>query len=171
MIYRIATLDELRMAFFGAMQLIADAWDKKERLFVTAPAQESDPELKKIILSGAFIPGMVGRAELGGYEALASRKGVFKMTISTLPETEANEAWELAQELENGFLPFTVDPLLVKPSRAYDPDADENQDEPIEDKKPCPLFCDFPYTENIGLLPDGRNGITVTVPWWTWTQN
>lgn len=131
MIYRIASLDEMRMAFFSTMIRAAEAWGAS-RVFIFAPAQEASPDPALLFLAGAFIPGSVNRAELGGYEALAIRHGIFKMTVSALPEHVSNEAWELAQALENAFLPYTLDALPTLPTQAHDknePDFEPEKDE------------------------------------------
>lgn len=154
---RVPTLNEIRKTLFATMQ---DALAEEEdlgKVFIVPPAQESDPELKKILVIASFSPGIVDRQELGGYGALAKRQGIWKMNISSLKDTNANEPWQIAEKLENTFQKYTVDGLVVV------------QNEEVG--SPCAVFCEFPYSEDIGTLPDGRKGITVTVPWWTWTQN
>lgn len=155
---RPATLNEIRRALFRTMQEAVAEDEDDGRVYVVPPAQEGEPGLKMLLLLSSFTPGQVNRAELGGYGALAERVGIWKMTISALKDNDAGEPWRLAEKLEQAFLPYTVDALEVVP-----PD-DDGEDV-------CAVYCSFPYTENVGVLPDGRNGISVTVPWWTWTQN
>lgn len=154
---RPATLNEIRRALFRKMQEAAAEDEDAGRVYVVPPAQEGEPGLKMLLLLSSFTPGLVNRAELGGYGALAERSGIWKMTISALKDNDAGEPWRLAEKLEQAFMRYTVDALPVgEPGGAEDI---------------CPVYCDFPYTENLGVLPDGCNGISVTVPWWTWTQN
>lgn len=154
---RVPSLNEIRRTLFSTMQ---DALSKDEdagKVFIVPPAQESDPELKKILVIASFSPGDVSRQELGGYGALAKRQGIWGMNITFLKDTNISEPWRIAELLEETFRKYTVDGLVVV--------------ETEEMGSPCAIFCEFPYSENVGTLPDNRNGITVTVPWWTWTQN
>lgn len=153
---RPATLNEIRRALFRTMQEAVAKDEDDGRVYVVPPAQEGEPGLKMLLLLSSFTPGLVSRAELGGYGALAERSGIWKMTISALKDNDAGEPWRLAEKLEQAFMRYTVDALRVTETDSADV---------------CSVYCDFPYTENVGVLPDGRNGISVTVPWWTWTQN
>lgn len=160
------TLNDVRRAFFTAMQKAVAEEEAAGKVFVVPPNQEADPELKQILLISGFTPGTVGRLELGGHGALAQRSGIFKMSLSFLKTANAGEPWQIAEKLEAAFRPFTVEGLEVCAQAA--PDA-----------PPCAVFCDFPYTETIGFTyggavddtPDGRSLITVTVPWWAWVAN
>lgn len=155
---RVLTLNEIRRALFTTMQDALAEEEDAGKIFIVPAAQDSDPELKKILIISTFTPGIVNRQELGGYGALAERHGIWKMNISSLKDTNAGEPWQIAEKLENTFTHYTVDGL---------PAIDSEDDiEPAYD-----IYCEFPYSESIGTMPDGRNGITVTVPWWTWTQN
>lgn len=156
--YRIAGLDEIRIAFFTRAQEALALFNDPD-VWLAAPAQDAEIDLKKLAVITSFIPSGVARKEFGGSGSLAERHGVWKALISIFPGTDENRGWELAQKLEDAFLEYAIEPL---PVAAKDP----------EDTEPvCPVFCDFPYTEPVGTLPDGRHGITVTVPWWTWTQS
>lgn len=154
---RTPTLNEIRRVLFATMQDALADEEELGKVFIVPPAQDSDPALKLILVIASFTPGTVNRQELGGYGALALRQGIWKMNISSLKDTNAGEPWRIAELLEEAFRPYTVDGLVVE--------------EREEVGSPCAVFCEFPYSENVGTLPDGRNGITVTVPWWTWTQN
>lgn len=154
---RVPTLNEIRRTLFSTMQDALADEEESGKIFIVPPTQESDPELKKILIISSFSPGMVDRQELGGYGALAKRDGIWKMNISSLKGTNANEPWAIAEKLEKTFQKYTVDGLVVDDSGGMG--------------NPCAIFCEFPYSEDVGTLPDDRNGITVTVPWWTWTQN
>lgn len=158
MIQRTPTLNEIRRTLFAATQGALADEIKAGKVFFVPPAQDVDPALPKILVISSFSPGDVDRMELGGYGALALRHGIWKTNISTLKDINANEPWQIAEKLEEAFRIYTVDGLQV-----VNPDDDIYA--------PCAIYCEFPYSENIGALPDGRNGITVTVPWWTWTQN
>lgn len=147
-----ATLNDIRRSFFRIMQDAVTEEESTGRLYVVPPAQDGNPDIKSMMLISGFIPGQTTRGEMGGYGALAIREGVWKMTVSFLRDTDAGEPWELAQKLEDTFTPYTVDGI------------------PVNDAL-CHVFCDFPYSEDVGELPDKRNGISVTVPWWTWTSN
>lgn len=148
--WRPPTLDEIRVALFSET---LKAVSGNERVFVAPASQDADPELKKLILFCSFTPGKTVREELGGYGALGERPGIWRMTISALPDNDADEAWKLADTLEKAFLPYTVDGLSVT------------------DDEVMPVYCNFPYTEDRGILPDNRLGILVTVPWWARIQN
>ena len=160
------TLNDIRRAFFTAMQKAVAEEEAAGKVVVVPPNQEAEPDVKQILLISGFTPGLVGRLELGGYGALAQRSGIFKMSLSFLKTANAGEPWQLAEKLEAAFRPYTVDGLPV-PAQA-DPNA-----------PPCFVFCDFPYTEAIGFTyggavddtPDGRSLISVTVPWWAWVEN
>lgn len=154
---RVPTLNEIRRTLFATMQDALVEYEESNKVFIVPPAQESDPGLKQILVISSFTPGIVDRQELGGYGALAKRQGIWKMLISSPKDVNANEPWKIAEKLENIFQKYTVDGLVVV----------ENEDV----GSPCAIYCEFPYSENIGVMSDGRNGITVTVPWWTWTQN
>lgn len=154
---RVPTLNEIRRTLFVETQKVLADEVKAGKVFIVPPTQDSDPTLKKILVIASFNPGIVERQELGGYGALALRQGIWGMNISSLKDINAGEPWQLAELLEKAFSRYTVDGLAVVESE--------------EVGSPCAIFCEFPYSENVGTLPDGRNGITVTVPWWTWTQN
>lgn len=151
------TLNDIRRTLFSVMQDALSEEEDSGKVFIVPPAQDSDPELKQILVIASFSPGDVSRQELGGYGALAMRQGIWGMNITSLKDTNANEPWQIAEKLELAYKPYTVDGLIVINQEAIG--------------EPCRFFCEFPYSENVGTLPDGRNGITVTVPWWAWTQN
>lgn len=153
--YRIATLDEIRIALFAKTQ---DALDAFPDVWLCAPAQDSEIDLKRLAVVCSLLFEKTTRMEFGGHGSLAERRGFWKMQVSFLPDTDENLAWGLAQALEATFTPYAVDDLPV--------DSGNADDETLV----CPLFCDFPYTENLGELPDKRKGISVTVPFRTWTQ-
>lgn len=152
------TLNDIRKAFFIATQAALIEVVKTGKVFLVPPAQDADPALKKILVMASFSPATVNRLEIGGRNASGKRNGIWKLTISSLKDVNANEPWQVAETLESAFAPYSVDFLPI--TSFQDDIASE-----------CKILCDFPYSENIGTLPDGRNGITVTVPWWTWTQN
>lgn len=151
------TLNDIRRTLFSVMQDALSEDEESGKVFIVPPAQESDPELKQILVIANFSPSDVSRQELGGYGAFAIRKGIWSMNITSLKDTNANEPWEIAEKLELAYKPYTLYGLEVINKEAMG--------------KPCVIFCEFPYSENIGTLPDDRNGITVTVPWWTKTEN
>ncbi len=155
---RTPTLNDIRWSLFYLMQEIVAEEEADERVVIVPPQQEGNPEITSMLLISGFQPGLVEQAELGGYGALAVRRGIWKMTISSHKNSNAGEPWLLAEKLEAAFRKFTVDGIPIH-SR-IDPDGIS-----------CPIFCDFPYTENVGITPDERNALSVTVPWWTWTQN
>lgn len=152
------TLDDIRVAFFRETQKILADDVRSGKVFLVPPAQDADPALKKIIVLCSFTPGIVDRQEIGWGTASGERKGIWKMTISSLKDVNANEPWAIAEKLENAFAPYSVEFLPV---------TDFQADIATE----CKINCDFPYSENIGTQPDGRNHVTVTVPWWTWVEN
>lgn len=154
----VPTLNNIRTVFFAETQkaLIDDV--KSGKVFIVPPAQDADPALKKILVLASFSPGIVDQLEIGGENASGKRQGIWKLTISSLKDVNAGEPWRIAEKLENHFAPYSLDFLPV---------TDFFEDISTE----CKILCEFPYSENIGILPDGRNGITVTVPWWTWTEN
>ena len=156
--YRIATLNEIRVAFFGKTRDALAAFPDGDKVWLAAPAQDAKIDLKKLAVICSLVWGETTRGEFGGPGSAAERHGFWKMQVSILAGTDENLGWELAQALEDAFLPYAVEDL---PVASLDP-ADV---EPI-----CPIFCDFPYTENLGVLPDKRSGICVTVPFWTRTQ-
>lgn len=152
--YRIATLDEIRIALFSRTQ---EALLEYPDVWLAAPAQDAKIDLKKLAVICSLLFSKTGRMEFGGHGSLAERKGFWKMLLSIQPGTDENLGWELAQALENAFLPYATEDFPVSSSNP-------------EDNSPvCPLFCDFPYTENLGELPDKRKGISVIVPFRTWT--
>lgn len=153
----VPTLNNIRTVFFAETQkaLIADV--KAGKVFIVPPAQDADPALKKILVLCSFTPGIVDHLEIGGHNASGERHGIWKMTISSLKDVNAGEPWKVAETLENHFAPFSVDFLPV---------TDFWEDIATE----CKINCEFPYSENIGTAQDGRNHISVTVPWWTWTE-
>lgn len=153
--YRIATLDEIRVALFAKTQ---DALFAFPDVWLCAPAQDAEIDLKRLAVICSLLFEKTERMEFGGPGSLAERRGFWKMLVSVLPGTDENLAWELAQGLEAAFTPYACKDFPVA-------SRNEEDAEPI-----CPLFCDFPYTENLGELPDKRNGISVTVPFRTWTQ-
>lgn len=152
---RCPQLDEIRVAFFREMLDVINRSDWATRVYVVSDAQEANPDRDMLLLLPSFIPGIVSRGELGGFGALARRRGIWKMSISAKADNDACEAWRLAEFLEEAFRQYTVIALPVL----------EN-DSPV-----CEVYCDFPYTENTGFLSDGRKGISVTIPWWAWTHN
>lgn len=152
------TLNDIRRVFFAETQKILADDVKAGKVFIVPPAQDADPALKKILVIASFSPGIVDQLEIGGDNASGKRQGIWKLTISSLKDVNANEPWQVAEKLENAFAPYSVEFLPVT----------NFQDDIVTQ---CKILCEFPYSENIGVLPDGRNGITVTVPWWTWTEN
>lgn len=152
------TLNSIRVKFFAETQqaLLDDV--KAGKVFVVPPAQDVDPSLKKIIVLCSFSPGIVDKLEIGGENASGERRGIWKMTISSLKDVNAGEPWKVAETLESYFAPYAVDFLPVNGFW-----------EDIETE--CKILCDMPYSENVGTAQDGRNHISVTVPWWTWTHN
>lgn len=152
------TLNSIRTVFFAETQKALMDDVRAGKVFIAPPAQDADPALKKILVLCSFSPGNVARLEIGGENASGERLGIWKMTISSLKDVDAGEPWKVAETLESYFAPFAVDFLPVT----------DFQDDIATERK---IFCDFPYSENVGMLPDGRNGISVTVPWWTWTHN
>lgn len=151
------TLDDIRITFFKETQKILTDDVKAGKVFIVPPAQDADPALKKIIVLCSFTPGIVDQQEIGWGTASGNRHGIWKMTISSLKDVNANEPWAIAEKLENAFAPYSVSFLPV--NSFQDDIATE-----------CKINCDFPYSQNIGEMPDKRNGITVTVPWWTWVE-
>lgn len=157
--YRIATLDEIRVAFFRNTRDALAALPDASQVWLTAPAQDANMDLKELAVICSFFPGEITRQEFGGPGSLALRRGFWKMQVSMLFGTDENRGWELAQALENAFLRYAVEDFPV--ASLY----------PGDDTPVCPIWCDFTYTEHVGTLPDKRVGITVTVPWRTWTQS
>lgn len=153
--YRIATLDEIRIGLFAATQEALAAFPD---VWLVTPAQDAAIDVKRLAVFCSLTFSKTGRAEFGGHGSLAERSGFWKMLVSILPGTDENLALELAQGLEDAFLPYATEDFPLVSRIPDDP-------MPV-----CPLFCEFPYTENIGEMPDKRNGITVTVPFRTWTQ-
>jgi len=155
---RTPALAEIRRAFFRQTQAIVRADIAAGRVTILAPSQDANADVTQMLLIFSFSPGLVSRAELGGHGALARRQGIWKVTISSHRNGNAEEPWTLADKLEEAFRAYTVNGMYVPPA--------QEGEEP-----PCPVYCDFPYTEDIGQTPDERNTLTVTVPWDTWTQN
>ena len=148
---RCPSLNEIRTAFFNLVQNALE-WEVESGLvFLAAPAQANNPEKNCIIVSTGFTPGNIAKQELGGAGSLAKRNGIFKITVSSLPTEDADLLWDIADVLEKAFSIYSYERLPVNESGAV-------------------VYCEFPYTENIGTGPDNRNIITVTVPWWAWTQ-
>lgn len=152
------SLNDMRRAFFAKTQKILAEDVKSGKVFIVPPAQDADPELKKMLVLCSFTPGKVDHLEIGWGNASGARHVIWKMTISSLKDVNANEPWLVPEKLESAYAPYSVDFLPIT----------DFQDDAATAFK---INCEFPYSENVGLLPDGRNGITVTVPWWTWTEN
>lgn len=144
------TLDAVRVAFFNAMQVAVADDVRQKRLIVVPPAQDFNPDVKAVHLISALQPGMVQDGELGGREAIAPRLGVWIMTLSALKTESPGVIWRLAGKLEQAF---------------------RREDLPTDTTAPggCPVYCEEPYTTNVGITPDKRIELSVTVPWWTWT--
>ena len=149
------SLNGIREALFSVLLDALATEEDAGTVFIAAPAQEADPNLRRIIVMASFSPALVHRQELGGYGALALRRGIWGMTISSQKDANANEPWAIAEKLEQAYRPYTVDGLEV---------VDGGEARGF-------VFCEFPYAQSVGVLPDQRNGISVTVSWWTWTHN
>lgn len=61
--YRIATLDEIRVAFFTKTR---EALAEFPEVWLAAPAQDAAIDQKKLAVICAFLPGKVARMEFGG---------------------------------------------------------------------------------------------------------
>ncbi len=93
-------LNSIRIALFDALQRAIARETESGIAYLAAPAQGNNPDAKCIWVFTAFIPGTTGQLELGGPGALARRKGIFKVTISSLPDEDADLLWYMAQNIE-----------------------------------------------------------------------
>lgn len=147
-------LNSIRIALFEICQNALQREIEAGLVYLSAPNQKNNPDLRCIIVATSFSPAKIDRGEIGSHGSLSKRPGIFKITISSLQEEDADIPWDIAFTLERVFSWYSCESLYVS----------ENEEEGA-------VYCDFPYTENIGIGPDNRNTITVTVPWWVWTQN
>lgn len=147
------TLNEIRAALFKLAQESLAQELESGLAYLAAPNQDNNPDQKCVLIFTSFSPGSVSRQKLGGAGSLALRRGIFKIAISSLPDDDADIAWEIAQKLERSFAPFTFEDLPI---------------DGFYGGSGC--HCDCPYSESVGLGPDNRNIITVTAPWLAWVQ-
>lgn len=144
------TLNDIRRTLFAVMQDALSEEEEAGKVFIVPPAQESDPELKQILVIASFSPGELTREELPAPGSFSLRRGIWSINITSLKDTNANEPWDIAEKLELAYKPYTYKRLVVNNKAVGEP---------------CSVLCDPPYSENIGSLPDSRNGIRVVVPW------
>lgn len=130
------TLNEIRVALFNVAQNALEHELESGLVYFVAPNQGNLPDKKCILVLTSFTPGTVNRIELGGSGAMGTRNGIFKITISALPDEDADVAWEIAEKLEEAFKPFSYESLLISPASEDSVNA---------------VYCDFPYSENIGI--------------------
>ena len=143
------SLNAIYAAFFNAMQAAVADEVRAKSLVVVPPAQDFNPDAKSVHLISALQPGTIQDGELGGREAIAPRLGVWVMTLSALKTEGPGVMWRLAEKLEQAFRREDI-PTDTAPGG-------------------CPVYCEEPYTTNVGEAPDKRIELSVTVPWWTWT--
>lgn len=118
------------------------------RAVILSESDDSDPNARDIFVINAVQPGDVDTGELGGRAGIAVQNGVFLLNLSYIrnDSTIKADAEELAQDLVDAFRRAD----LTAPSGA------------------C-VYCKEPYITNVGITPDDRMSLLVSVPWWAWT--